>query len=110
VVLLEDASQLIVDLCNGQFPKSKEAAAKRITCEVVKRAMISPVDQLPLKSMTEQQMGGPYMGQRSETYANPTGDLYLTTSEKKQLGIGRQRFGAIRPAIHTVQGGDVDGW
>lgn len=50
----------------------------------------------------------------SGTSANPNGDMYLTASEKALLGItsigARQRASFIRPAIHTPDGGLIDGW
>lgn len=54
-----------------------------VVCSMVKRAMIAG-DQAEGVS---QQTAGPY----SMTFANPTGDLYLTKSEKHDLGIGVQR-------------------
>lgn len=54
-----------------------------VCCSMVKRAMVAgdAVDGV------QQQSAGPY----SMTFANPTGDLYLTKSEKADLGISRQR-------------------
>lgn len=50
----------------------------------------------------------------SGTAANPNGDMYLTASEKALLGIvstGRkQRAVFVRPAIHTPNGGMINGW
>lgn len=66
-----------------------------IVCEMVKRAMIAPLDQVPVSqsSMT----AGPFTEQ--QTFINPTGDLYLTNGEKRRLGIAGQRIGSISPQI-----------
>jgi hypothetical protein len=73
---------------------------------MVKRTMMSPVDQAPLSSL--QQMAGPYT--ETQTFVNPTGDIYLTANEKKMLGIGHGKSFALRPAIHGRDGGEIDGW
>lgn len=83
--LLEDASQLIIDQC----PRASEASEntlKRVACSVVKRGM-----QMPLIAGAEsiQQGAGGY--QASVNFTNPSGDLYLSKSEKLSLGCGKQR-------------------
>ncbi|MEG1433900.1 Gp19/Gp15/Gp42 family protein [Eubacterium sp.] len=70
-------------------------ALKAINCEMVKRAMMSPIDMPPMSSFA--QTAGSYS--ESQTYVNPTGDLYMTMSERKMLGIGVQRMGSIPPLI-----------
>ena len=69
--LLQDASDLIRTTC-PQWANAKPATLKRIACMAVKRAMQAP------------QTAGSYS--ESLSYANPAGDLYLTTSEKEALG------------------------
>lgn len=84
-VLLEDASQLIIDVC----PRASEASVntlRRVACAVVKRAMTTPS---VAGASSVQQGGGGY--QASVSFANPHGDLYLSKSEKQSLGCGRQR-------------------
>jgi hypothetical protein len=44
-----------------------------------------------------QQTAGPYS--ENFSFANPSGDLYLTSAEKKMLGIGKQKIGSIAPQI-----------
>lgn len=64
-----------------------------IVCSMVERAMKPPVDQLPI---SQQQLGaGPFSG--SQTFANPTGDLYLTKQERQILIGGAARAGTINP-------------
>ena len=70
-------------------------ALKSINCEMVKRAMMSPIDMPPVSSFA--QTAGSYS--ESQTYVNPTGDLYMTLGEKKMLGIGTQKMGSIPPLI-----------
>lgn len=84
-VLLEDASQLIVDQCPAASAAS-ESTLRRVACSVVKRAMMAPPI---LGAESVQQGGGGY--QASVNFVNPSGDLYLSKSEKQSLGCGRQR-------------------
>lgn len=58
-----------------------------VSVEMVRRAMLAPVDQAPMTQV--QQTAGPFS--RSGTFANPTGDLYLTKAERRMLGGGGQR-------------------
>jgi hypothetical protein len=94
-VLLGDASNLIV----SEYPSANyaddddlytqgvlAAALTRITCAMVKRAMLAPTDQPPMTQMS--MTAGPF-GQ-SATLANPTGDLYLTKSERASLSGDQQ--------------------
>lgn len=76
--------------------------AKAVVCEMVKRAMVAPADQVPMQSNNV--TVGPFSEQF--TYANPTGDLYMTSSEKRRLGFGRSRVGTMLPRIG---GGDDEG-
>lgn len=83
-VLLGDASDLIRDLAPAPI---NEATAKAVVCTMVKRVMQGPAD---LDGVTQhQQSAGPFA--QNVTFANPSGDLYLTKLEKQRLGIGRQR-------------------
>lgn len=96
--LLSDASQLIRDTCPG-WAGASTATLKAITCAMVKRALISGTDNAGLSSA--QETAGPYS--QTMTYANPTGDLYLTRAEKQRLGQGRQRAFAISMETGTVE-------
>lgn len=95
--LLSDASALIaaeaarVGLSFDKPDPVTAANLTAITCEVVKRAMLAPIDQAPY---TQQGVNVGEFGM-SLTYANPTGDLYLTSSEKRRLGIDRKRCTVI---------------
>ena len=79
--LLQDASDLIRTTC-PQWANAKPATLKRIACMAVKRAMQAGPDMSGVTQST--QTAGSYS--ESLSYANPAGDLYLTTSEKEALG------------------------
>lgn len=91
-VLLGDASALIRDLAKGIDQRIADeqidpATPKSIACAVVKRAMHSPAGY---DGVTQaQSTAGPF--QQGVTFANPSGDLYLTKLEKRRLGAGGQR-------------------
>lgn len=94
-VLLEDASALI-DSQPGftLLPDDLTQAAnlKRVTCSIAHRSMTSG----DLDGVTQyQQSAVGYSAQL--TYANPSGDLYITSQEKRSLGIGAGRIGQTDP-------------
>jgi hypothetical protein len=99
----------------GQIPSPPTAGIMADTldwvcCDIVKRAMLSPIDQAPVNS--QQVMAGSY--QEMLTYANPSGDLYLTKQNKADLraglGLHGSVIGGLRPAIHSYDGSLVNGW
>lgn len=85
-VLLEDASQFILDVCPSAAEAS-EATRKRIVCSVVRRTVDTDSDLIGLESV--QNGSGPF--QETRKALNPHGDFYLTAQEKKALGFGRQK-------------------
>ena len=99
--LLSDAAVKIALACKQSgvaidaADELQSKALKSINCEMVKRAMMSPIDMPPVSSFA--QTAGSYS--ESQTYVNPTGDLYMTLGEKKMLGIGTQKMGSIPPLI-----------
>lgn len=99
--LLSDAAVKVALACKQSgvaidaADKLQSEALKSINCEMVKRAMLSPIDMPPMSSFA--QTAGSYS--ESQTYVNPTGDLYMTLGEKKMLGIGTQKMGSIPPLI-----------
>lgn len=101
-VLLEDASVEVRSALKraGIDPTADDFdidAAKVVVCGMVKRSMIAG-DSAPGVT-TAQETTGPFS--RSFTYANPTGDLYMTKREKQLLGIGLQ-------AAFTIPMGPLD--
>jgi hypothetical protein len=93
--LLEDASQQILDEDQHGILGDLTAPTltlKKITCAMVIRAMASGVEAGPPVTQ-DGWNAGPFGAQK--TYANPTGDLYLTKAERKQLGFSRQRAASV---------------
>lgn len=94
-VLLEDASALIDALPGFTLrPDDLTQAANltRVTCSVAHRSMTSgDLDGVTQYSQTA-------VGYSAQlTYANPSGDLYITSQEKRSLGIGAGRIGQTDP-------------
>lgn len=97
--LIDDASQMIVDLCPG-YTAASAATLRAIVCAMVKRAMIQGSDDDLAGVTSLQQTAGPFT--ETPTYANPMGDLYLTKAEKQRLGRGVQKAFSI-----DMGGGEV---
>lgn len=111
--LIEDASVMIASamrLSGIQYDDADDdlliASLNSVTCAVVRRAMATPVDIPALTQYSQSAIGI----SESMSYANPSGDLYLTKQEKKLLGISGGVIGSIRPAIHDGAGELVNGW
>lgn len=83
-VLLGDASQLVRDLCPrwAQVPAGTLTA---VVCAMVERVLLPGPDVAGVTQQTAS--AGPFSG--TYTFANPTGDLYLTKVERQRLGILR---------------------
>ena len=94
--LLEDASVMLraefpditarTTAVPPALPELDPAVPRIVVCKMVKRSMLASVDQPPVTA--QQQSAGPYA--QSLTFANPTGDLYLTKAERRMLGYGGQ--------------------
>lgn len=78
---LADASDLIMTTC-PDWAHASEATLRRITCAATKRALLARDDMAGISQGT--QTAGAYS--ESVTYANPSGDIYLTASERESLG------------------------
>lgn len=87
--LLADASDLIRTVC-ADWDTRPEPTLTRVACQMVKRAMVGM--ELAGVSQTSQ-TSGPFS--ESFSYSNPDGDLYLTASERRSLGVGRQEAFAV---------------
>jgi hypothetical protein len=96
-VLLDDATAMIAAECKKARAHPPEGLLKIVCVDMAKRAMSSPVDDIPASNV--QQTAGPYSA--SVTFANPMGDMYLTKANRKLLGFSRQRIGTIPPAIRS---------
>jgi hypothetical protein len=96
-VLLGDAASILDQLVKVDEEDDAQAELlKVVSCDMVIRAMSAAADTFGVtqSSMT----AGPYT--QSWSYANPSGDLYLTKMEKRLLGITSSYIGSIEPAIH----------
>lgn len=114
-VLLEDASVLLraesptIDARLASEPPTLDAGIPRmIVCKMVQRAMQSGADAAAVSAL--QQTAGPFS--QSVTYSNPSGELYLTKSERKMLGVGTQRAFSIdlAPNAGAAISSPLDGW
>lgn len=85
-VLLEDATQIIMDTC-PRWSQASERTLASIACAMVIRKMSVGDERLGVTNA--QQTAGSFS--ESFTYSNPMGDLYLTRAEKARLGRGRAR-------------------
>lgn len=90
-VLLEDAAVRIDAAKPPASPAIDLPARLIVSCEMVKRALLTNPDQPAAVSTT--QSAGPWSS--GITYANPTGDLYLSKADRSLLGISRQRAGSV---------------
>lgn len=99
-VLLDDAAAILDAFVTVDATDEEQAALlKQVSCSMVIRAMsATETDSFGVSqsSMT----AGPYS--QSWTYANPSGDMYLTKLEKRLLGITQGYISTIEPKI--------DGW
>lgn len=93
--LLEMAAALVRAEAGEPDPE-----AGRIVCvSAVRRALGAAADGVTQQSQTT----GPFTA--SVTYANPSGDLYLTRAERRVLGCGRARVASVS----VTGGGPVGG-
>jgi hypothetical protein len=94
--LLLDATALIMQAAasNGiDLSSPGDALAQSlvaVTCSVVMRALTAPSPG----AKSYQQTAGPYSEMLS--FEAPGGDLYLTSSERKRLGIGARKAAYVR--------------
>ena len=89
-VLLEYAAVRLDAACPPSDPPTAQelAARKIVSCEMVKRAMATSGGIGGVGVTSVQQGAGPY--QETVQFSNPTGDLYLSKSDRKLLGCGAQ--------------------
>lgn len=96
-VLLDDAAAYLQALVEVDSDDEIQAAnLKMVSCNMVKRAMSSSAsDAFGVTNATATM--GPFSQQVA--YANPSGDMYVSKSERAILGIGTATIGSIR--AHT---------
>lgn len=64
-----------------------------VACAMVERSLAAALPGVK----SRQRSAGPYSF--TDSFANPTGDLYLLASERRVLGIGRARMGCMQARI-----------
>lgn len=98
-VLIGDASAMLEAAFACTIDVSDESQMQRLNivcCNMVIRAMsATEVDSFGASNMS--MTAGPYT--QSWTYANPSGDMYITKAEKRMLGITSGYIGTIRPMM-----------
>lgn len=103
-VLLGDASQLIRDTC-PRWAQATDVTLRSIVCAAVRRVMETG-DDPGVAQMTV--TTGPFA--KTSTFANPSGDLYLTRSEKRRLGVRPKAFSVDTAPNMGVDFHDVEYW
>ena len=85
--LLDDASAMLdAYITVDETDEQQMKLLKIVVCNIVERAMSTAADDGDLFGVTQQSItAGPYA--QTFSYANPTGDLYITKAEKRLLGI-----------------------
>jgi len=96
-VLLDDASAMLEALVDIDVADSAQLRRlNMVCCNMVIRAMsATEVDSYGASNMS--MTAGPYT--QSWTYANPSGDMYITKAEKRMLGITSGYIRSIRPMM-----------
>lgn len=96
-VLLDDASAMLTQLVDVDETDEQQAALlKTVCCSMVTRTM-SATESDSFGASNMSMTAGVYS--QSWSYANPSGDMYLTRLEKKMLGIGGNKYRSIQ--AHT---------
>ena len=107
-VILSDASNAMLDAyevfwgesyqkgAHEQFDRSATA----VCCAIAHRSLSVPAGFEGANQYS--QTAGSYNA--SITFSNPTGDIYLSKTELKRLGLYGQRIGAVMPLMPEVAG------
>lgn len=90
-VLLEDASQFILDVCPSAV-NATESTRRRVVCAVVRRAIEAESSPAGIDQYTA--TTGPF----STTYKPSGSGFYLTKQEKASLGSGTQKAYGVQIA------------
>ena len=100
--LLSDASVILraefsrVGETIDENDETQSANLVRVCCSMVRRVLSSgPLDDVS----SVNRMAGSYSEQR--TFANPTGDMYITKNERRSIGLPlrKQRVACFNPPI-----------
>lgn len=94
---LADASQFIREQC-PDWRNISRATLERIACELAKDAISSDIQTegagFDTTGASNLSVSAGSFSQ-SMTFANPRGEFYLSKSQRRSLGLGRQRFWSI---------------
>ena len=103
-VLLDDAATIIDAYVTADTTDERWLArARLVSCAMVNRALqASESDAYGISQAT--MTAGSYS--QSTSYANPSGDMYLTATEKRTLSIGAPYIGELPPQIAWVSADD----
>ena len=96
-VLIQDASAMLDNLVDvDSLDAERYQLLTTVTCNMVIRAMsATSLDTFGVSQTSV--TAGPYT--QSYSYANPSGDMYLTKFEKRLLGVSTSYIGSIAPKI-----------
>lgn len=96
-VLLDDAAAMLSRLVEvDETDEGQAELLKVVSCSMVIRSMSQTASELFGVSQSSITAG---VYSQSTSYANPSGDMYLTRMEKRLLGISSGYIGSIRPEI-----------
>lgn len=93
-VWLDDATTYLTAQLGSRYDAhdAQQAAVLKTVCrDCTHRAYASGTPGIPVKSQT--QMASSFS--ETVTYANPTGDFYLTKTERSMLGLGGSSVGYV---------------
>ena len=100
-VLLDDAAVYLSAFVNvDEADENQMKALAIVSCSMVQREMNSTANDA--FGVTESTIKADIYSQ-SLSYANPSGDLYLTGGEKRLLGITSSYLVGLRPTINPVE-------
>jgi hypothetical protein len=96
-VLIDDASAMLDALVNVDTSNDEQLELlKMVCCNMVIRALSATTSDAFGVSNASMKAGA---YSQSWTYANPSGDMYLTKLEKRLLGVTNSYIGSIRPMM-----------
>lgn len=106
--LLDDASNFLKALYLKEWGTEYEKHvhpmfdinACAVSCAIVSRSLDVPAGMQGVSQASQ----GADSYSASYTFANPTGDFYISKSDRQRLGLGGMKIGTIAPLIHRNEG------
>lgn len=107
-IILQDVSDLMIIAYESFWGESYQKGAHEqfdrsataVCCAIAHRSLSVPAGFEGANQYS--QTAGSYNA--SITFSNPTGDIYLSKTELKRLGLYGQRIGAVMPIMPEVSG------